>query len=29
MIKIRDEIDKEMGTDQLTLWDQLEDKGYV
>ena len=29
VIKIRDEIDKEMGTDQLTLWDQLEDKGYV
>lgn len=27
--KIRNDIEKEMGMDQLTLWDKLEDKGLV
>ena len=27
--KIRSDIEKEMGMDQLTLWDKLEDKGLV
>ena len=27
--RIRSDIEKELGFDQLTLWDQLEDKGLV
>ena len=29
VVRIRDEIDKELGTDQLSLWDELQDAGYV
>ena len=27
--RIRNDIEKELGMDQLTLWDKLEDKGLV
>lgn len=29
VVRIRDQIDKELGTDQLSLWDELEESGLV
>lgn len=29
MLRIRSEIEKEMGTDQMTLWELMEDRGMV
>lgn len=29
MLRIRSEVEKEMGTDQITLWELLEEKGYT
>ena len=28
-LRIRNDIEKEFGYDQLTLWDQLKDGGYI
>ena len=28
-LRIRSDIEKEFGYDQLTLWDQLKDGGYI